>query len=234
MAMAETLARASAFRIPASASNSSIRRNGVWLVSASNWTGTRVGRVQTLVCSRRNSSWKVYAAGDGVEVGVKAEEEEGTFLPSGEWPENFSILNFEDLCAHYEPVIFKAEAQPSAYLADVMSKLIYTVRAENLLEEVDHFFAEISGLPVIDKDLKCVGVLSRKDKTRAPNGLKSKVGDVMTTPALTLSADKTVQDAAILMLKNKIHRIPVVNDANQVVGIVTRTDIFTALGGGSS
>lgn len=40
---------------------------------------------------------------------MKAEEEEGTFLPSGEWPENFSILNFEDLCAHYEPVIFKAE-----------------------------------------------------------------------------------------------------------------------------
>jgi CBS domain-containing protein len=54
----------------------------------------------------------------------------------------------------------------------------------------------------------------------------------MTSPAITLSAEKTVSDAAVLMLKNKIHRIPIVNESNQVVGMVTRTDIFTALEGG--
>lgn len=36
-------------------------------------------------------------------------------------------------------------------------------------------------------------------------------------------------DAACLMLKHKIHRIPVVDKNAQVIGMVTRTDIFTAL-----
>lgn len=82
--------------------------------------------------------------------------------------------------------------------------------------------------------------------------LTAKVKDVMSSPAITLSAEKTVSgtfhsktleacwlskisqsinfdfmltvnrlidaDAAVLMLKNKVHRIPVVNDQQQVVG----------------
>lgn len=155
-------------------------------------------------------------------------------LPSGEWPENFSILNFEDLSKHYESVLFKEQAQPSTFLADVMSKTIYTARAEQRLEEIDHYFIQFSGLPIINDKLECIGVLSKKDKVKASNGLNSKVEEVMSSPAITLSADKTVSDAAVLMLKHKIHRIPIVNRSRQVVGIVTRTDIFSALEGKSS
>eukprot|EP01018_Ginkgo_biloba_P020540 Gb_40678 [translate_table: standard] len=176
---------------------------------------------------RKGDPRVVFASGDGVEVKVETPEE----ILSGEWPQNFSMLNFEDLSAHLEPMIFKAEAQPSAFLADVMSKTIYTVTADQLLEDIDHHFANISGLPVINKDLLCIGVISKKDKSKASNGPKSTVGEVMSSPAITLSAEKTVLDAAVLMLKNKIHRIPIVNESGQVVGIVTRTDIFNALEG---
>lgn len=169
----------------------------------------------------------VLASGDGAEVKVEAPEE----VLSGEWPGNFSMLNFEDLSSFLEPMIFKAEAQPSAFLGDVMSKTIRTATAEQLLEEIDYHFASISGLPVTDKDLKCIGVISKKDIAKAPKGLKSSVCEVMSAPAITLSAEKTVLDAAVLMLKTKIHRIPIVNDEGQVVGIVTRTDIFNALEG---
>lgn len=141
------------------------------------------------------------------------------------------MLNFEDLCKHYEPIIFKEEAQPQILLSNVMSKKIFTATSDQRLEEVDHFFHSISGLPVINKDLKCIGVLSRKDRAKASKGPNSTVGEVMSSPAIFLSVDKTVNDAAALMLKYKIHRIPVVNEANQVVGIVTRTDIFKALEG---
>ncbi|ONK70953.1 uncharacterized protein A4U43_C04F3210 [Asparagus officinalis] len=82
----------------------------------------------------------------------------------------------------------------------------------------------------------------------------------MSTPAVTLTPDKTVlgklhrylmfpqvlgmhdemgtylgyhliliAEAAALMLKKKIHRIPVLNKDQRVVGMVTRTDIFQAL-----
>jgi len=153
-------------------------------------------------------------------------------LPSGEWPENFSMLNYEDLSKYYEDVLFKPEAQPSTHLADVMSKTIVTASPEQTLEEIDHHFAHLSGLPVVDSEHRCVGVLSKRDRKKASD-LKAKVKDVMSSPAITLPANKIVSDAAILMLKNKIHRIPIVNDSNQVVGIVTRTDIFSALEGGS-
>ncbi|KAH7373462.1 hypothetical protein KP509_17G057700 [Ceratopteris richardii] len=115
-----------------------------------------------------------------------------------------------------------------------MSTTIYTARPDQQLEEIDQHFLQISGLPVINDNLECIGVLSKKDKTKATNGLNSKVHEVMSSPAITLTADKTVSDAAILMLKHKVHRIPIVNNSRQVVGIVTRTDIFSALEGKST
>lgn len=46
-------------------------------------------------------------AAEGVDVGAK--EGKGDIFPSGEWAENFSLLNYEDLSKHYEPVLFKPE-----------------------------------------------------------------------------------------------------------------------------
>lgn len=122
------------------------------------------------------------------------------------------------------------QAQPSTHLADVMSKTITTAFPEQALEEVDHHFANLSGLPVIDSEHKCIGVLSKKDRAKAADvsipslsypfllihcrilwkepsmvltvssllllicgkQLKAKVKDVMTSPAITLSANKIV------------------------------------------
>jgi len=38
-------------------------------------------------------------------------------------------------------------------------------------------------------------------------------------------------DAAVLMLKKKIHRLPIVNQDKQVIGIVTRADVLRELEG---
>ena len=57
----------------------------------------------------------------------------------------------------------------------------------------------------------------------------STVSDVMSKPPIAAKHDNKVADAACLMLKHKVHRIPIVDSKAQLVGIVTRTDIFTAL-----
>lgn len=59
------------------------------------------------------------------------------------------------------------QAQPSTHLADVMSKTIATASPEQALEEIDHHFANISGVPVVDSEHRCVGVLSKKDRAKA-------------------------------------------------------------------
>lgn len=148
---------------------------------------------------------------------------------SGEWFENISLLSYEDLSSYFQQSIFKKEAKPDSVVAEVMKSEVRTAFPHNTLGEISHHFATVSGLPVVDENLVCVGMISKNDRTRAGDD-SLLVKDVMTSPCIaTITPSKTVLFAAIIMLKNKIHRIPVINEAGQLVGIVTRTDIFTVL-----
>jgi len=53
------------------------------------------------------------------------------------------------------------------------------------------------------------------------------VNEVMSTPLITIRSDKTVRDAAHMMIRNRVRRLPVVDDENRVIGIVTVRDILT-------
>lgn len=81
------------------------------LVSRFQSSGERSSSVVVSLNGRSSSST---AAGRLVvraakEVDVKGAGVSGDILPSGEWPENFSMLNYEDLSKHYEPDLFKPE-----------------------------------------------------------------------------------------------------------------------------
>ena len=92
--------------------------------------------------------------------------------------------------------------------------------------------------PVI-KDGKLVGIVSDKDLLNASpsqvtslsvwelNYLISKitVRDVMTTKVLTVQEDTPIEEAARIMVDNKIGGLPVMRGQN-VVGIITETDLF--------
>lgn len=56
----------------------------------------------------------------------------------------------------------------------------------------------------------------------------AKVGDVMTTEVVTVGPDATVEDAATLMVENRISRVPVV-DGDTVVGIVSKADVVRSM-----
>ncbi|EAY88031.1 uncharacterized LOC4331153 [Oryza sativa Japonica Group] len=150
---------------------------------------------------------------------------------SGEWPENFSLLSYDDLRAYLQSQEAAAQAdnQRVALLSEAMSAPVLVATAEQTLEEVECHFETVSGLPVIDASLRCVGVIVKSDRARASHGSKTKIAEVMTSPAITLPSDKTVMDAAALMLKKKIHRLPIVNQDRQVIGIVTRADVLREL-----
>ncbi|KAK8948612.1 hypothetical protein KSP39_PZI005033 [Platanthera zijinensis] len=60
--------------------------------------------------------------------------------------------------------------KPSALLGDVMSTAIRAATADQTLEEIDHHFKAFSGLPVIDENLRCIGVISKTDKAKASQG----------------------------------------------------------------
>jgi CBS domain-containing protein len=74
---------------------------------------------------------------------------------------------------------------------------------------------------VTEEDINCKVVA----KDLKPS--KVQVNDIMSTPLITVSADKTVGDAARMMVKHKVRRLPVVDEDNKVIGILTVRDLLT-------
>jgi signal-transduction protein with cAMP-binding, CBS, and nucleotidyltransferase domain len=79
---------------------------------------------------------------------------------------------------------------------------------------------------------KPIGIVTEEDincKVVAKDLKPSKVhvNEIMSTPLITVSADKTVGDAAHMMVKHKVRRLPVVDEHNKVIGIVTVRDLLT-------
>jgi CBS domain-containing protein len=56
-----------------------------------------------------------------------------------------------------------------------------------------------------------------------------KVHEIMSEPALSVTADTGLREAALLMIENKIGGLPVVDENNTVIGIITESDLFEAL-----
>lgn len=87
-------------------------------------------------------------------------------------------------------------------------------------------------LPVVDAGGNLVGIAAERDLLlAAARYLQStvEVGDIMHRGVVTATPDMSVSEAASLMVDKRIGGLPVVDDARQVVGIITETDLFRAL-----
>ncbi|KAK8957658.1 hypothetical protein KSP39_PZI000669 [Platanthera zijinensis] len=100
---------------------------------------------------------------------------------SGEWTQNFSLLIYEDLLAYLrsQPPAKKAvHFGSTAPLGEVMSSaVIRMANTEQSVSDIADHFEHVSRLPVVDGELRCLGILSKKDLLRAENGV-----DFLNTP----------------------------------------------------
>ncbi|MDX2296306.1 MULTISPECIES: CBS domain-containing protein [Streptomyces] len=107
----------------------------------------------------------------------------------------------------------------------LMTDDVVTALAGTTFREVAKLIAEhdVSGLPVVDDDDHVVGVVSESDllARRAPT-----VRGVMSAPAVTVHAEEAAADAARLMVRRGVERLPVVDEEERLVGIVTRRDLL--------
>jgi tRNA nucleotidyltransferase (CCA-adding enzyme) len=118
----------------------------------------------------------------------------------------------------------------SVMLSDIMSYPVVTINENAKIEEAAMMLRELgcTGMPVVDKDEHVLGVISRRDfkKLRKPKHMQSPVKAFMTRNVVTISHDKSIIEAARLMIKHDIGRIPVIKK-DKIVGIITRTDTLT-------
>ena len=89
---------------------------------------------------------------------------------------------------------------------------------------------KVSGLPVTDDSESMLGIYSELDAMlQAASSPSMDVPIRYTKPALTVLPDTPFRDVLILLVKKKIKRVPVVDNRNKLMGIVSRQDIMRAL-----
>jgi len=125
-----------------------------------------------------------------------------------------------------------------------MSKKVITVGPDESMQDAIYILQEqnIKILPVMDKK-KIVGIITDRDlKKASPSDAttldmhellflisKIKVRDLMKKQVYIANPDDTVEEAAAVLLEKKISGVPVVDENNRLLGIITRSDIFRVL-----
>ena len=86
----------------------------------------------------------------------------------------------------------------------------------------------IGGIPVVDKDNKLVGIVTNRD-LRFQTDMDRKISDVMTKDNLIVTHQQADLDsAASILLEHKIEKLPVVDENNNLIGLITYKDITKA------
>jgi CBS domain-containing protein len=129
-------------------------------------------------------------------------------------------------------------------VAELMERKVKTVRSEATVAEaiVELADAHISGMPVVDGAGRVIGVLSTTDlltaeaETDDSAGRKSlwehtAVRELMTPRPFTIAPDEDVREAARQMLYAEVHRL-FVAEGDQVIGVISTTDIVRAVATG--
>jgi CBS domain-containing protein len=138
---------------------------------------------------------------------------------------------------------------------DAMTRAVVSVHRSTPLREVAQALIDngISGVPVVDVDGAVLGVVSEADLLVKEQGAEAihhrplarfigeseesraqlvKLGatsaaDAMTAPAITITSNRSLREAAATMTGRNVNRLPVVDDG-RLVGIISRADLVRA------
>ncbi|MCL6272729.1 IMP dehydrogenase [Muricauda sp. 2012CJ35-5] len=83
----------------------------------------------------------------------------------------------------------------------------------------------IGGIPIVDEQKKLLGIVTNRDLRFEKNNDRP-ISEVMTSENLVTVAEGTsLEEAEVILQENKIEKLPVVNDSNGLVGLITFRDI---------
>jgi CBS domain-containing protein len=133
---------------------------------------------------------------------------------------------------------------------EIMTREPRKVDTTTTLDEVARLLlsSTFTGLPVVDGEKRPVGViaqgdliykaglpmrlglLAQSDSAKVEAALEAlaskKAGEVMTQPAVTIEEDSLVTQAVDRMVRKGVKRLPVIDAAGRLVGMLSRVDVF--------
>jgi len=126
------------------------------------------------------------------------------------------------------------------FVKDVMRKNVISIDQDMTIKDAAIMMDDSNvGCVIVTNKNTPIGILTERDFVKRVSAkekpLSTRLSEVMSTPLITVSDDETIWEAAEIMKKNKIHKMPVQQN-NKIVGILTASDIvkICSLGSDSS
>ncbi|SPQ00508.1 conserved hypothetical protein [Candidatus Sulfobium mesophilum] len=164
-------------------------------------------------------------------------------------------ISTEDLKKIYATAFKHAKSRivSKIRVRDVMNEKVVAVQKFDDINKAAMILSEgnISGLPVVDKENRVIGIISEADvlsmmgarrghtfkdiinhlfgEPMPERRMGDLVGDIMTAPAVTIRPDVDISEAAKLMDEKRIRRLPVIDGDSRLIGIISRRDIVRAI-----
>jgi len=124
-------------------------------------------------------------------------------------------------------------------VVDVKTRNPLSISPSETVAQADELMSQnrIRQLPVV-KDGALIGIITDRDlrsflsnsllspPEEREHALGTEVNEIMTTHPLTVAPDDELQDAVELLLEEKIGGVPVINESERLVGIITYIDVL--------
>ncbi|AZP15437.1 CBS domain-containing protein [Streptomyces aquilus] len=117
-------------------------------------------------------------------------------------------------------------------VADLMTHGVVRVRYDTSFKEIVKLLADhdITAVPVVDEMDRPLGVVSEADLLRkcsaGPTADGTRAEELMSAPAVCAGPEWSVVEAARLMAERNVKRLPVVDEAGRLTGVVSRSDLL--------
>lgn len=121
-------------------------------------------------------------------------------------------------------------------VVDLMTTDVIAVSRETGLRDAARlmFRNRVSGLPIVDGAGELVGIITEADflkleveRQEGTRGQGDTVGDVMSRGVVTVSPNVEIYEAAKIMAVQEVKRLPVVDEDNRLLGVISRSDIVS-------
>ena len=123
------------------------------------------------------------------------------------------------------------------FVKDIMKKYVVSIDSAMTVKDAATMMDDANvGCIVITRGNAPIGILTERDFVKRivseERDLSTPLADVMSFPLITVDCDDTVWEAAEIMKKNKIHKVPV-EEQGKLIGIITTSDIVKLCSMGS-
>ncbi|KPQ43485.1 MAG: inosine-5'-monophosphate dehydrogenase [Candidatus Methanoperedens nitroreducens] len=162
----------------------------------------------------------------------------------------------EDLQKIYTIALIHAKKRLTLKVSvkDMMTTNVIYISKDADIHEAARIRSEnrISGMPVVDEEKHVIGIVTEADILYSTGMKKShdfrdilrhvlgephpkirnggKVEEIMTTQVITISPDRDIREVARILDEKRIKRLPVVDENNKLIGIISRANIVRYLG----